>query len=93
MTIVLGFGSTEEMVREEVKKALAENGIGVLEKWNSKAEEYDKLPREKTPERYTKIYYYDNTLTFMHINRRHPFSPDGWAMMEIKEPFEIKEEK
>lgn len=87
MGIILGFGSIEEQVRAEVKKALHEEGVEALKRWNDKADEYDKLPRESAPERYTRIYFYDNTIHFHHINRQHPFSPDGWALLKVDEPF------
>lgn len=62
-----------------------------------RADDYKKLDEEyKTsptfPDRYG--YYYFNVIndasdlcvicTFMHINRRHALSPDGWGMMVSK---------
>ncbi len=95
MSIILGFGCVEEQVGRDVKNALVEglaNGQtadSVLSKWNSKADEYDKLPRETAPERYTRVWHYDDALHFHHINRQHPFSPDGWACLVVVEPFFI----
>ena len=93
MSIVLGFGSTEEKVRAQVKDALISALLhkqeiwDVLKQWNDKADEYDEMPRETAPERYTRIFYYDNKLHFHHVNRRHAMSPDGWALLAITESF------
>ncbi len=87
MGLVFGFGCTEEQVRHEVKEALASEGREALKRWNDKANEYDKLSRQDAPERYTRVFCYGNKIVFFHINRRHPFSPDGWALMEIEEPY------
>jgi hypothetical protein len=93
MGFILGFGSIETKVREDVKNALIgalirKEDVGtVLKKWNDKADEYDKMPRETAPERYTKIWFYGGKLHFHHINRQHAFSPDGWALLQIEEDF------
>lgn len=93
--IILGFGITEERVRSEIINALSA-GIKdgktkqeILSKWNNAADEYDKQSMEVAPERYTRVYHYDNTLHFHHINRRHALSPDGWALWKVEEPFTI----
>lgn len=89
--MILGFGSTEENVRREVKEALLsamankQNTDDVLKPWNDKADEYDKLSQDQAPERYSRIWFYGNKLIFHHINRRHAFSPDGWALLKIEE--------
>ena len=88
MSIVLGFGTTEEQERKKIKDYLSEHGE--TDKWNNKADEYDKMPKEKAPERYTRFYVYDNKIKFHHINRRHAFSPDGWALLVVEEPFGVK---
>lgn len=96
MGIVLGFGSTEaqkeKLIRKEVLKALLFNDDvqSVAKKWKSQAEIYDKMPREEAPERYTYFYFYDNAIHFHHINRRHPFSPDGWALLCVEMPIKFK---
>ena len=92
MNIMLGFGSTEEHVRAEVQAAVwdADNVHETLKPWNDKADIYDEMPREIAPERYTRIHYYEEALHFMHINRRHRFSPDGWAMWQVDVPFRPK---
>jgi len=90
MTIVLGFGSTEAEERIKIKEYLSIHGE--TDEWNKKADIYDKMPQEEAPERYTKFYILDNKIKFYHINRRHPFSPDGWALMIIEEPFGVAED-
>ena len=92
MGFILGFGSTEDNVRREVKDAVLgallrkEDVRTVLAKWNNKADEFDKMPRGVAPERYTRIFFYGGELHFHHINREHAFSPDGWAMWQVTEP-------
>lgn len=93
MGIILGFGNIEEKVRQDIKNLLinalieGKNINNILKEYNKKADEYDKLPKDKAPERYTRVWFYDKKLTFHHINRRHPFSPDGWALLEVEEKF------
>lgn len=49
------------------------------------------------PDRYTRFWCYVLgdcnhiclIVSFHHINRRHAFSPDGWAMLQSKRIFEI----
>lgn len=95
MSIILGFGSTEDsdrlQIRNELLTALqAKQTIKVvLKKWNDKADNYDALPMSEAPERYTRFWVYDSKIVFHHINRRHPFSPDGWALLKIEEPFKL----
>lgn len=91
MNIILGFGSIEQQEREKIKKVVKEALLAgkdiceALEPWNKKAKEYDEMPRDAVPERYTKVWFYDDKLHFHHINRRHPFSPDGWALLQVEE--------
>ncbi len=58
----------------------------------SQRDKYDKMDRSDAPERYfgfwTSMHDRQNVcdetsieLHFMHINRRHAMSPDGWASM------------
>lgn len=51
------------------------------------------MDRNDVPERYSYFWYVVNKIydgkyiiefSFHHINRRHPFSPDGWALLETK---------
>ena len=97
MDIILGFGCIEEQERMTIKKAICD-GITkgekvdeILDQWNKKADMFDKQARDIAPERYTRIRFYDDTLCFLHINRNHPLSPDGWAMLKIEESFELKD--
>jgi len=97
--LALGFGCNETSEREKIKNialSAAMRGEKIddaLKEWNVKANEYDKLPRDKVPERYTRVYVYGGAFHFSHINRRHPFSPDGWAMLQITEPYDDEEYK
>jgi len=82
--VVLGFGRIEEAEQQAIKSAITtgvEEGKSiddVLEEWNSKADEYDAMPRGVAPQRYTRVYY---------INREHPMSPDGWALLLVEEEY------
>jgi hypothetical protein len=61
-------------------------------------EEADNYKTGDHPDRYS--YFYDTTLgdasylvfilRFHHINRRHPCSPDGWALMQTERVFYIR---
>jgi hypothetical protein len=93
MSVIFGFGCKEEEQRHEIMVLLiasamrGENLFDVNTKWNADKDQYDKLPKEKAPERYTQFYLTNEGLCFHHINRRYPFSPDGWAMLEVRIPF------
>ena len=101
MNIVLGFGSTEVAEQEKilalVHGLIAENanldryelGLKIdaaIALWNERSTEYDAMPRGKAPQRYTKVWYYEDSLHFMHINRNHAFSEDGWAAWQVDIP-------
>lgn len=79
--MILGFGSVEEAVRNEIKNLLlaaalkGENLHDVSTQWNAERAPYDKLSRAEAPERYTTFYVYDGAIHYLHINRRHPFRP------------------
>jgi len=100
MNIILGFGSTEREEQQKVKEALVagwREGIparDVLDRWNTQADRYDKMPRGQAPSRYTRIYFFEHegTLRFHHVNRDHAFSPDGWALLVVDEPWIGKRE-
>jgi hypothetical protein len=62
----------------------------VQKKYNEDEERYKQMTREEAPERYSyfwasfhSIYEgkYIIEFTFHHINRRHAFSQDGWALL------------
>jgi len=64
----------------------------IHKKYYNLQEEYSKLDRNKAPERYSYFWHsiyeiyrgYIITFKFSHINRQHPFSPDGWAMLKTR---------
>lgn len=88
---VLGFGSVETGVRKELRSKIMKaknDGIDIhtfCKSLNAKNDEYDKMSKEEAPERYTNVYVYDNKIHYSHINRRHAFSPDGWALFQVEE--------
>jgi len=90
---MIGFGCIEAQERASVKQAILDalaNGQparSVLSRWNEAADRYNKMPRGEAPQRYTRVFWYENKLHFHHINREHAFSPDGWALMKVEEPF------
>lgn len=65
--------------------------IGAIQKkYAEEGARFGKLSRQDAPERYSyfwaiphKLYKgeYFVTFTIHHINRNHPFSPDGWASL------------
>ena len=89
--MMLGFGVGEEQRERELAGAIALEGMKAVEsRLHDEAARYKRMGRNEAPERYTEIYATDyspsdgKTITeivFHHINRRHPFSPDGWALM------------
>jgi hypothetical protein len=93
MEIILGFGAVETRTREEIKKLLIEtcktidDAYKVSKGWNDKNKNFDAMSKEEAPERYTNFYVYEGKIKYHHINRRHAFSADGWAMLEYEEPF------
>ena len=91
--VILGFGRVENEERAKIKAALVDGARcghavpDILARWNNKADEYDRLLRGVAPERYTRVFCYDGELHFHHINRNHPLSPDGWALLQVDEPW------
>jgi len=56
----------------------------------AEAEKYKKMAKEDAPDRYSYFWHYHNkinesrfivTFSFVHINRRHALSKDGWAAL------------
>ena len=90
--LALGFGCIEERERETIKRRLLAAAINgkdfdeVSKTWNAERNKYDEMNREEAPERYTKFWIYEGAIHYHHIHRRHPFSPDGWALLRIDEP-------
>ena len=95
MGIILGFGVQEQNARKEIielVRAGIKNNANIHEMskaWNARNEEYDKMPKETAPERYTNFYVYEGKIHFSHINRRHAFSPDGWALFQMEEDLPV----
>lgn len=92
MNVILGFGSVEVIEQERIKAALIAGALHelppeeIVKEWNDRADRYDLLSREEVPARYTRVWCYDlpRSLKFLHVNRRHPFSPDGWAALNVE---------
>ncbi len=88
---VLGFGIIEEQERKKIKDRLlraaiaGENLDDVEKEWREKSNKYDKMSREEAPERYTSFFLHSDRIVYHHINRRHAFSPDGWALLKVEE--------
>lgn len=86
MNIALGFGITEKNVEANVLKRIknGEDIESIRKEYKEIAEKYDKMNREEAPERYSYFYNYGGSLKFHHINRQHPFSPDGWGLLQTE---------
>lgn len=64
----------------------------IQQRYNELADQYKSMSRNEAPERYTTFhFFYSEALirqiiefSMIHINRRHPFSPDGWAALTSK---------
>lgn len=98
MNLILGFGSTEiDTARkilkecyaaiEKDRKKPAKDAVGAVKSAHKKqCEEYDKQNRSDAPERYSYFWAHESgeyfRFNFHHINRRHPMSPDGWALLK-----------
>lgn len=80
---------------EECASALSlsgKDGLRAIEaKYADDGDRFKAMKREEAPERYTYFWasYYEVypgryfvAFTMHHINRKHAFSPDGWAMLE-----------
>ena len=109
MNVILGFGDSEtktarKIIQEclsAIKKAKGELPANVIKpvekKYHKTSDEYDKMSRSNAPERYSRFWAYESggyiKFTFHHINRRHPFSPDGWALLKTNWILDIETEK
>ena len=91
MSIAIGFGSVEKREEQKIEWALydldEESNHATIKAvqnyWKRKADQYDRLSKEDAPERYTIFYLSGGEFTFLHINRRHALSPDGWALLKV----------
>jgi hypothetical protein len=73
----------------------AEDVIGeIRSKYDAECKANDKMDRFSAPERYSNFYFsvieqgqigeareFYAHFQFLHINRRHPMSPDGWSSL------------
>lgn len=90
--MIFGFGSVEQSAEEEAKRLIiagllrGESIHDICDRYNEPAKRYDKMPKEEVPERYSKVYYYEDALHFLHTHRRCAMSPDGWAMLRVDYP-------
>ena len=94
--IILGFGSIEDRLEEDVLSRLrqGESGDDISKHSHEIADVNDKMDRASAPERYSRVTVHvplDGKIAvhFQHINRRHAFSPDGWASLSTE--YSIKE--
>lgn len=81
------------IIREckEAMKSESVDGLEVVQAHYKKLEaSYKRMSRDEAPERYSYFFARPHRIyegkaiiefTFHHINRRHPFSPDGWALL------------
>jgi hypothetical protein len=67
--------------------------VDVAAEYTATAHRYRAMDRSEAPERYTYFFAFHLPIytgryivefTMHHINRRHPMSPDGWALMVTK---------
>lgn len=98
--MILGFGTgefeTARKIINECQDAIKKNpehikdAVGTIKKKYAKAgKRYQKLGRDKAPERYTYFWFFYSEIyegkymvefAMHHINRRHSLSTDGWAL-------------
>ena len=87
-----------EETAKELKGVMEKSKIECIleslsKKCKDRTDKNDKLDKNDAPERYS--YYWTNLMynhkdsfvvlyNFHHINRRHPFSSDGWALLSTK---------
>lgn len=98
MNVILGFGTTETNTAKKILKECYEaiekdRGTSAIENiervrsvYNKQYNEYGEKDASEVPERYCCFWAYKSEeyfrFNFHHINRRHPMSNDGWAMMK-----------
>ena len=104
--MILGFGVTETTTARNIinecliaiKENKDEHPLEIIEtireKYNDAYEANGEMNRSESPQRYSCFWVYESgeclLFNFHHINRRHPFSPDGWAMMKAQWVLNIK---
>lgn len=88
---------TAKKIISECQDAIGSNGkdaqsslAAIEKKYADDAERFKKMDKKEAPERYTRFWCshhdiykgkYMVEFTMHHINRRHAFSPDGWALL------------
>ena len=96
--MILGFGTSEiDTARNILKECYAaiekdrskpaKDIVAEVQTAHKKqCDEYDGKERSESPERYSYFWASESgeyfRFDFHHINRRHPMSNDGWAMMK-----------
>lgn len=90
--MIIGFGTTEvETARQIIMECLKGEPRVIQARHEEDANNHKGNPNP--PERYTTFYlnrheiypgYTIITFRMLHINRRHPFSPDGWACLNTR---------
>ena len=96
--MILGFGIVETDIAKRIlkecyeaikkdKDAPAKATIETIRSvYNKQYDEYGQKDASEVPERYCCFWAYKSEkyfrFDFHHINRRHPMSNDGWAMMK-----------
>lgn len=78
-------------IDDALQSGLGEEGIKEIQRRHSEeADRNKKLSSADAPERYSEFWASHDEVhselsythvRFLHYNRRHPFSPDGWAAM------------
>ncbi len=98
MNLILGFGTVEiDTARkilkecyaaiEKDKESPARDVVAAIQAAHKKqCDKYDKQDRSEAPERYSYFWARESgeyfRFDFHHINRRHPMSNDGWALLK-----------
>ena len=98
MNLILGFGKTEDDTARKILKecydAIGKDRgkpakdvvAAVQEVYKKQDDEYGEKPASEVPERYSYFWASESgkyfRFDFHHINRRHPMSSDGWALLK-----------
>lgn len=93
--IIVKYKNNAEYFTNEMFTEFKKEFKKYTEKIQKKYDEIENKPQKERPERYYHISYgqriaYDLdcifvAIKFWHINCRHPFSPDGMALLSIKD--------
>lgn len=96
--MILGFGKVETdtarnilrecyvAIKKDGNKPAKEAVTAVQAAHKKQCDEYDGKERSEAPERYSYFWARESDeffrFDFHHINRRHPMSNDGWALLK-----------